>query len=81
MKVILTVATAALLMVSTSFAQCSEKGKKCCGKKDTKSEAVQECCKKKCCDKKDAKKDEAVNACCDKSCKDKKDKGESKSEK
>jgi hypothetical protein len=80
MKVILTVATAALLMVSTSFAQCSEKGKKCCGKKDAKSEAVQECSKKKCCDKKDAK-DTAVNGCCDKSCKDKKDKGDSKGDK
>ena len=81
MKVVLTVAMVTLFMASSSFADCSEKGKKCCGKKDTKSEAVQECSKKKCCDKKDAKKDEAVNGCCDKSCKKDAKKDDSKSEK
>ena len=77
MKVVLTVAMVTLFMASSSFADCSEKGKKCCGKKDTKSEAVQECSKKKCCDKKDAKSD-AVKDCSKKKCC---DKGDSKSEK
>ena len=80
MKVVLTVAMVTLFMASSSFADCSEKGKKCCGKKDTKSESVQECSKKKCCDKKDTK-SESVQECSKKKCCDKKDKGDSKSEK